>query len=272
MAEGPTGVPDDGLDDELRALGRSLTTEPVRADLAESVLARLHDDPAPAGHPRAPAEGRDLRPRLAAWWERQVARRWRIAVAVLVAALLALVVGSPASARIAEWFGFGGIVVVQRPSAPPLTPVDPADQAGTAERLTLSEVRERVPFELVVPAELGDPDSIEITTDRRVVSMLWREGGTPTGEVRLDQFVGTPDPVMIKTIPEAEFTTVGTAGALWLDGPHPLGYLDQTGAERTESARTSGPALVWQRAAVTLRLEGVADRDRAVDIAESVGR
>lgn len=281
---GRSGTPEDGLADELRALGRALPSGPVPPELAASVLARVQHDPLPgrSGTARPAAGGGQLRRPgrgpghgsgrgLGHGLGHRVARRWRITVPVLVGALVAVVVATPASARIAEWLGLGGVVVVQ-PAAPTPPPgVGPAPgPPPTGEVLSLAQARERVPFTLGVPAALGDPESVVITSDGRVVSMLWDAMEETGGPVRLDQFAGRPDPVIVKTFAGVDFVTVDGAAALWLDRPHPLVYLDAAGVERTESARTSGPALVWQRAAVTLRLEGVADRELAVAVAGSV--
>jgi hypothetical protein len=252
--------PADRLAEDLHALGRALVVEPPRPDLASTVLERLADEPVPRGSA--------LR-RAAAGLAAGLSRGRRIVAAVVVALLLALVVVSPASARIAEWLGFGGVVVVQAPTAPALPPPDAATSPGI--ELTLTEAMTRVPFALVVPAELGPPDRVLITPDAEVVSMLWAGTGE-LPEVRLDQFAGRVDPIYIKRY-HGEFRFVTVAGAddgFWLARPHPLEYVDGTGREQTAQARTSGPCLVWQRGPVTLRLEGVAGLDRAVEIAQSV--
>jgi hypothetical protein len=136
--------------------------------------------------------------------------------------------------------------------------------------VTLAEAAARAPFALGVPAQLGPPDRVLLTPDARVVSMLWAaEGDLP--EVRLDQFAGRVEPVYVKQYAQdVEFLTVAGSDAFWLAVPHPLEYVDGAGAERAAPARTSGPSLVWQRGAVTLRLEGVPALSRALGIALSV--
>lgn len=132
----------------------------------------------------------------------------------------------------------------------------------------LAVARERAAFPVGVPAALGTPDRVLLAVDTVVVSMEWSAGA---GTVRLDQFAGSPHPFFVKKyVDTIEFATVGGAAALWLARPHPLVSLDAQGVERTDSARTSGPALVWQRGPVTLRLEGIADRAEAIAVAESV--
>ena len=250
----------DRLPAELRALARALDVRPPPADLAASVLDRIGDEPItrPSG-----------RRRLLAAAATGSTRGRRIVVAAVVAALLALAAGTPAAARVVEWLGLGGVVVLPAPAAPRVAPVPtPAADPGWTE-VGLAAARARVPFPLAVPADLGPPDRVLISADDRVVGMLW----TPDGErpeVRLDQFAGGTDPVFAKRYDDVEFLTVDGADALWLARPHPLEYLGPTGVRQSEAARTSGPSLVWQRGPVTLRLEGLPDRDRAVAVAESV--
>jgi hypothetical protein len=105
-------------------------------------------------------------------------------------------------------------------------------------------------------------------TDRRVVSFAYHAAGA-----RLDQFDGTLDPAFAKTLPDQaslRWVQVDGATALWLHGPHELTYVDRAGQRHTESTRTAGDTLVWQRGDVTLRLEGPFTVERAIVIAQSV--
>jgi hypothetical protein len=266
----------DRLPTELRALARALDIRPPPADLAASVLDRIGDEPItrPSG-----------RRRLLAAAATGSARGRRIVVAAVVAALLALAAGTPAAARVVEWLGLGGVVVLPAPAAPRAAPVPtPAADPGWTE-VGLAAARARVPFPLAVPADLGPPDRVLISADDsaddsahdsahdsaddRVVGMLW----TPDGErpeVRLDQFAGGTDPVFAKRYDDVEFLTVDGADALWLARRTRWSTSVPRGVRQSEAARTSGPSLVWQRGPVTLRLEGLPDRDRAVAVAESV--
>ena len=54
--------------------------------------------------------------------------------------------------------------------------------------------------------------------------------------------------------------------------------MDSTGSHYTREQRTAGPTLLWMRGAgaldmpdVTLRLEGIASKSRALEIANSLG-
>jgi hypothetical protein len=248
----------DALVRDLAALGRAVDRPTSPDRLATAVLGRVATLPAPG--------------EAGSWWTRVrsrvtdglagVASRRRVAlvVAVVLAALLAT---PPVRATIAAWFGFGGVVVERGPSGqgpaspPPVVPSGRAVQEAAAE----------VGFPVWVPVGLGEPDGVEVSVDRRVVSMGWSRGDA--GVVRLDQFDGRLDFAFLKRAPEVRYTPVGGSDALWFEEPHEVVLLDADGTRRTESARLAGHTLIWQRGPTTLRLEAEVDLERAVEIAES---
>ena len=108
-----------------------------------------------------------------------------------------------------------------------------------------------------------------------MVVLQWQDVGSAEGVasplVQLDQIAGSPDPYYVKKVfDDVQFTTVNGREAVWLEKPHPIVVVDPSGVELTQTARQSGPSLIWQRSGVTLRLEGVPDLEQAVAIAESV--
>ncbi len=64
--------------------------------------------------------------------------------------------------------------------------------------MTVADAAELVAFTPLVPAELGEPDAVEVSADRVIVSMSWT---TDEGPVRLDQFDGRLDFRIAKTSP-----------------------------------------------------------------------
>jgi hypothetical protein len=231
---------------DLAALGRAADVPAPGAGLALSILERLPDAP-PA---RTVAAG---------------ARRRRIALAVaVVIGLLALLVSPPVRAAVADWFGFGG-VRVERGDAPAPTagPTPPA----VSPDVSLAEAAAMVGFTLSVPDALGAPDGVEVSADRRIVSMSWTTGDE--GVLRLDQFDATLDFAVLKTATDVQWAAVDGVDALWFEEPHEVALLEPDGTRVTHSARLAGHTLIWPEGRVTLRLEGEIGLSRAMEIAES---
>jgi len=255
-----SGPGPDPLAAELVALGRALDVPPPPADLAAAVLDRV-----PARPPR-PSAAR----RFAAAVAARATRGRRIAVAVLLALVLAVTAGAPAAAGIARWLGLGGVVVVEAPGDPG-RPGPPGAPPGDGVVGSLGEAGERAGFAPLLPGALGPPDRITVLPDAPVVGADWAPAAPGAPGLHLDQFVGGPGPYFLKRYADVvEFVEVDGTEAFWLAQPHSLEYLDAIGHERTAPSRTSGPALIWQRGDLTLRLEGEPDRARALQIAASV--
>jgi hypothetical protein len=230
--------PRDLLVADLLTLGRTVRTPEPDPRLVDLVLARLADGPTP----------------------RRVARR-RVLVAAAVV-LLALLVTPPVRAAVADWFGFGGVVVRHDPS-PPASTAPPPPTAGAS--MSVAQAVALVTFPVALPVQLGPPQGVEVSADRRVLSTTWTGGAD--GDLRLDQFDGSLDYTFAKSAPGVEFTEVSGDLALWFDAPHEVVVLAPDGTRRTETARLAGHTLIWERAGTTLRLEGDLTLARALAIA-----
>lgn len=264
--EPPHEPPHDPVTLALARLSAGLRVDPPADDPVTGVLTRIDRLPVPSAS----------RPRQQLTRLEDALRRHRRAVtAVAVAVLLSLFAVSPAGAKVAEWLGLGAVKIVPvpaDPSAPSASagPADPASTDGFVE-VTLDQARDRAPFPLVVPADLGPPPRVFLRPDRAVVSMVW-PAGAASAPIRLDQLAGRPDYAVVKQYGEdVDFTRVGGADAFWLRRPHPLTYTDPTGAARSEPSRIAGPTLIWTDGPVTLRLEGVDTLGSALRIARSTG-
>ncbi|WP_395729373.1 hypothetical protein [Nakamurella sp.] len=257
--------PDDEVLTRLTRLATAMRVEPPADGLVDDVLARIDKMTVPVRS--------GPRQHLARWAD-SARRHRRAATALAVALILTLLAVSPAGAKIAEWLGIGAVQIVPVPAPPgDAATADPADADGFTE-VTLEQARAQAPFPLIVPADLGPPARVLLGPGRTVVSMVWPAGdpAAPGPPVRLDQLAGRPDYAVVKKYADdIDFTQVGGADAFWLRMPHPLVYTDPTGAEQTQRSRIAGPTLIWTDGPVTLRLEGVPGRDRAMQIARSAG-
>lgn len=254
-----------GLDAELRSLAKTLAIPEADDQLVRAILARLDREPVPEP-PRWLGRAGAALERLGVWLQ----NRWRTVSVALAAALLVLLAVTPAGAKVREWLGFGAVVIEQQepvPTAGSGAPASgPSGDVAAGRELPLDQAMAETSFPVGVPDALGDPDRVTVSADGRLVTMQW-----PAAAVRLDQIDGTLSPYFLKKFSdEVDYTIVDGQQAVWLARPHPILILNPDGSERAESARQSGPSLVWQNAGVTLRLEGVADQQAAVAIAETM--
>jgi hypothetical protein len=236
------------LIEELRALADAVPApSPAIGDaMADVVLARL------------PAIRRRHRPLL-------LRRRLVIIAAAVVAALAALLAAPPVRAVVRDWFGFGGVHVRITPTPAPTTAPPPPTVAPNA---SMAQATAALGFTPLVPAELGPPDAVQVSADRRLVSMSWTGGRD--GTVRLDEWAAELDGLAAKTARGVRFTTVDGNFALWFDAPHEVVLAtDDHGGTRTEPPRLAGHTLIWQTPRATLRLEGHLTFERALEIASS---
>jgi hypothetical protein len=249
----------DALVADLRAL-RAVDVTPAEVDaVVAGVAARLAAAASPPAPGRAP-----WRARTGEWVAR---RRRRLAVACVVVVLA--LTGVPAvRAAVADWFGFAGVRVRLAPSPVPASSA-PVEPPPAASGVSLAEARGLVRFTLLAPAALGPPSGVEVSVDRRVVSMSWTV--PDVGVVRVDQFDGGLDYAFSKTAEGVTYTTVNGDFAMWFDRPHALTWLAGGGPQtRTQPARLAARTLVWQAGGTALRLEGDLSLDRARAIADSV--
>ncbi|MEV5496469.1 hypothetical protein AB0M50_13840 [Nonomuraea fuscirosea] len=288
--------PFDDLEAELLALGDLLDTPapPPPADVAAAVRARLEQpDPAvtdsatdPATDPAAgldpdpdpgpvagpgPEDGPDpahgpiavpVRPHSRVPGRR--GRRWAV-VAAVVAVVIAVTAATPQGrAAVAYILRFAGIELRVGDTPPP--PVTTTAGLPGEHTVPPSAVAGQARFPVRTPAALGPPQRVTVADGGRVVSMFWPDG------VRLDQFDGAMDPYFFKKLgpPYPDHILVGGRSAWWLPGAHPLGYIRrQDGTE--VPLRQAAPTLVWQQGTLNYRLEGAADKEEAVRVAESLG-
>ena len=223
---------------DLVELGRTVPT-PEAPGLEAGVLARV------GGPARRPLLARP-RARL---------------VAAVVAGLLALLAAPPVRAAVADWFGFGA-VVVHRGDGGSRSP-GPVSPPPVSPDLTLTEAAAQVDFAVFELPALGDPEAADVSGDRRVLSLDWSAG------LRLDQS-SSLGYTFDKTSSSVRTVFVDGREAIWFEDAHDLVLLDEDGKRIPDTPRTAGRTLVWTVGDTTLRLEGAAlAQDQAIEIAES---
>ncbi|MGW3495451.1 hypothetical protein [Streptomyces sp. NPDC001020] len=269
------------LSEELSALGRSLDSASAGGSepMAERVMAQIRGERLPVPVAEPPGAGERLR--AVRHWTRT---RWRSLTAALCGLLMVLALTSPVRAAVLDWFEFGGVQVRHSPST---RPSPGAEVPGCGRSVSLAQARHQAGFAPVVPDALGPPDTVTVTGEphrRFLVSLCWREHGHT---IRLDEYPAQLDVGFAKTVsepPEWILPDDNTSDPdmphplLWFPRPHLLSFwlVDADGKRYTRKERTAGPTLLWTHQTpgreVTLRLEGVASKSRAVDIARSLAK
>jgi hypothetical protein len=234
----------------LVELGRNVAW-PETPDLAPRARSRL-------------AEGRQ--PRFAFPRRRALA----LALAVLAVAVGAVMAVPQTRAAILEFFGLRG-VTIQRVEELPTVPRQ--TDLALGEPVEVDEVD--VPWQVLVPAKLGEPDAAYYRPDPTgggMVSLLY---GTPEDpEAIFTQFQASVEQAFIKkalTDTEIEAVTIEGEPGYWLAGePHFFTFVDADGFFQEETIRLAGNVLLWERGSLTLRLEADVSKKAALEIARSV--
>lgn len=91
--------------------------------------------------------------------------------------------------------------------------------------------------------------------------------------ISITVFRGDLEPALFKQLPDdtkMELAIVNGEAGIWISGePHTVFFLDQDGRAQEARGRLTGNSLLWEMGALTLRIEGVATLERALEIAES---
>jgi hypothetical protein len=248
------------LERELRVLGDEIAWPPT-PDLATAVGARI------AAEPRRPARPAWRRP----WLRPRLATALAAVLVVLVAFGVLLAASPGVRATLRDWLGIGSVRVTRVERLPD---VAPARELGLGRRVTAARA-ERVFGTLATVRALGAPDAIYLGDGfpTRVSLVYVARRGLPAGKVGvgalLDQLVGGSGLAFVEKLVAGRvpITRVDVNGArgYFIGGTHALQLPDEL------RPRLAGNTLVWERDAVTYRLETALDLRRALALARTVG-
>jgi hypothetical protein len=241
-----------GLERALTEIGRELAV-PAAPDLVPMVLARI--EPQPPARPQR--------------------RRWVLAVAVALIAMLAATLAIPnARSALFRVLHIGGERIELVDELPEVAP-DPVGQnlelARTARDPGACTAGGRFRIRELDTA----PDQVYL--DAR--GTVWFLYGTPQS-VRLliaqTPRLGVDDELILKKLaaPGTRIEKVSVNGfpGIYLSGaPHLLLLLDEFGNVVEESVRLAENVLVWEANGIAYRLEGDFTSDEALALAESLG-
>jgi hypothetical protein len=258
------------LEQSLLELGQELAFPPT-PDLAAGVLSRLESQP-PTSNPVA-------RGRRAVW----------LAAAILILILGTLALFPEVRTAIADRLGLSGVHIRWVDEVPTPAPVGTPLLLG--RQVTLEEAQAAVDFPVLVPTADGFAEPNEIYLLGRgediMVSFVYpaREG-LPQSEIAgvgalLTQFRGNAERNLIEKgllgddgarETRLDAVTVDGKRGFWISGaPHSVFLVCHDDGEcREERYRLAGNVLLWERDAVTLRLESALSQEESLAIARSM--
>ena len=224
---------------------------------------RLHES-AEAYFPATPALAAAARDRLPA----SPAVPPRIPRRPLAVALAALALAGAAVAASALDLVPG--VRVQR--VPELPSVPFTQFPGYGREVTPRQAQGAVQFRLLLPSALGPPSRMLLDRDRAgapVVTAVY--GSDERARLVLTQWVAGAllFDKMLGYDTRTEYVDVAGAPGLWIEGDrfHDVFYRSGSGAEERAAGYLAGNVLVWQRGAVSYRLESGVGLERALELA-----
>jgi hypothetical protein len=208
-----------------------------------------------------------------------------VAVALALLVVLAVILGVPATRQaVADLFGISGVSVRPLPTTgpSPRTTLDASLDLG--DPVTLAKAQDRVSFTVSVPSTSGlaTPDAVYVRSGPglEAVNLVYRpRAGFPGGfdghvGLLLSEYGGAAKPYFVKYVDEhvplSRIIVAGRWPGLYFPGTQEVYVRDQSGLVHTEQPRLSAPSLVWERGAVTYRLEANISRARALAIAASL--
>jgi hypothetical protein len=225
-------------------------------------------------------EAPDLAPRVLRVLERPAARRpprrrlVLVVAALLVAALAATLAVPDARSAFLRFLHIGGERIELVDELPPVAsyPTELDLELALGERVSLSEARRRVEFDLLELEET--PDRVYLGWRGSVWFLYGRPGAVRLLVAQTPQ-LSVDEPFILKKLvgsgTSVEQTTVRGAPAYFLSGePHEVILLDETGEPVFETVRLARDVLVWEEGGRTMRLEGDLTLEEALEFAEAL--
>ncbi len=252
------------LERSLRLLGDGLAF-PEAPDVSEAVQRRLAD----------------TRPQR----RRPSRRALVLAFAVLAVAVGAVMAVPPARTAVLEFFGLRGATVQRVESLPTVPTPDPAPpELLLGDALPIQDDSPWVTSPgVLVPTALGQPDgayAAEEPYGLRLTLVYGPGDGVPRSQytgvgILVTEFDGAIDTryldKMVDVGTSVERLTIDGNRALWLEGgPHFVVFRTDTGEMGEDMGRLAGNTLLVEHGTKLVRIEGEIDRERAIEIAESL--
>ena len=196
--------------------------------------------------------------------------RWQPALAGVLIAFAGVMAASPgARSAVLEWLGLKNVRIERRePTATPAPSARPGASFQLGSPVSAEEARRRSAALAEPPAALGEPDAVY--AGRGGVAFVYEDG-----PLLVQRFPARVGEFIMKSVgggATLERLRVGGDPAYFIRGAHGFAYM-QPGSTDFEEQRIAGNTLLVERADGELvRIEGDIDRERAIEIADSIPR
>jgi hypothetical protein len=166
----------------------------------------------------------------------------------------------PARSAILRWLGLGNARIEFVDRLPDVRTRRPLDIGPST---SLGEARAGVPYHVLTSKLVGTPDEVHLLGDQ--VGFVYGEHKLVVLQSRGTFFTKQVGPGT-----HVQHFLLDGRPALWISGAsHFFGYIGGEGDARAAELYLAGKVLIWQRGALTMRLEGKLSRVEAVRIARS---
>lgn len=153
-------------------------------------------------------------------------------------------------------------------------PVVPYAAPAFGRDVSLEEATLVVPFTVLLPGALGDPDRVLLDRDRSgesIVTAVW--GASDGARLVLTQW--SAESVLFEKLltfdTSARYVDVEGASGIWIEGEeHAVFYRGPSGLDDRVGGYLTGNVLVWQRGPMSYRLEAAVSQERALELAASL--
>jgi hypothetical protein len=218
------------------------------------------------------------------WYE----RRWMMAAAAALVIAALLLAYTPTRDAIADFLNLHTTITRTNvlPTPSPLPPGPLGQRLGLGHRVTLATARASVQWPIVLPAGLGEPDEVYLTSPglgppQGEVTLVYasRPGIPIAGQTGVSLLItearGTVDEQFFANMAgqgtTIEVVAVNGHRGWWISGqPHIFFFVGTDGEVRQETMRLAANTLILDFSGTIVRIEGNLTRQQALDLGASL--
>jgi hypothetical protein len=213
-------------------------------------------------------------------------RRFAVAAALVLIAMVVTVAVPGTRHALASWLGFTGIEIRTAPPQPGTVQATTPAPLAAGRQVTLQQAQRAATNRIALPANLQPPDRTFLRHDGAavVITLAYRKASTlkPTPDTGyaliVTEIFDAGEPVLEKLLHTGATTTSGRIHGrpgVFIEGPQEIINLDHSRTNHgmdvvhEVAPRASANTLIWSDSDGTYRLEGDFTRRAALDLADS---